>query len=1478
MTRSPSSRVKQCGNADFLVTNVLGRIRRVTAQQRGAGLVALTAVVAYLPIIASSPGLVGADTKTYLYLDPGRWMGRATSLWDSDLAFGTVTHQTIGYLWPMGPFYWVFEQLGSPDWFAQRIWLGTILFMAGLGVRYMLRTLGWDGSGLLVAMLAYELSPYLLDYSARISVILLPFAGLPWLIGLTVRSVRTGGWRHPALFALVALTIGSVNATSLLLVGMAPALWIVHVTFVERSVRFGDAIRAAARIGVASLGVSLWWIAGLMLQGGYSLPVTRYTETYRVVAEASTAPEILRGLGYWFFYGNDQFGPWIKPSVDYTQGVWLLFVSFGLVVLALLAASLVRWRHRSYFLLLLVVGALTGIGAHPFDSPSLLGRMFSDFTRTDAGLALRSTPRAVPLVVLSTAVLLGALVSSVHRRWPAWSRTFGALVVIGVVLNNPAMWKVRMIEDNLNRPEDIPEYWLQAASRLDELDDGSRVLEVPGSDFASYRWGNTVDPITPGLMDRAYAARELVPFGSAQSAALLTAFDRRFQEDSLDPRSLVPITRLLSIGDVVHRADLTFERFRTPRPIPTAALLDSIPGLDAPEGFGDPVPNRPIPELPMLDEVYLGIDRTLSDPSPVTRYGVPDPLPIIRTSAAASPTILVGDAEGLVDAAGAGLIDPERTIFYAADLVSNPSVAASALSAPASIIVTDSNRKRARRWGTLRENVGYTERAGESPLVYDPTDNRLDVFPDLEDRPGIAVDDTRTVSIDVGPMTVSASAYGNPVTYTNDDRAYFAVDGDPTTAWVVAAFAEPRGEYLRLEYPDVTTISEFTLVQTLAKTNRHVTEVALNADGREVGRFALDADSLTLAGQRIELPQPTTARVWDLVITDVDLSRRATYPGVSPVGFAEVGMGPRPRPVIEQIRTPVAFMNSLGSDLDRHDLSVVLTRERSNPSEPVRGDPERSMTRLVPLPTGRTFSVAGTVRLSAYAPEQTIDSILGRIAGPDGVGMAAWSSGRLPGDLASGASSAFDSDSSTAWTGVFGPQAGQMITIRRDLPVTIQGITIDVVTDAVHSVPSSFRVFADGSPIGDYATGLSVVDSERGTVTTIELPVEATASEITLQALTVDERLTVDWYSHVDHAMPISIAEIRVSDVMRFGPPVDISTDCRDDLISVDGFGVAVRVVGSATAGVGRSGLRLRSCGLVDSGGDMVVATTPGAVTGFDLDQVVMRSPRDLPATVAVAPAVATRRSDTSFIVDLGASTSDRWLILGQSRNDGWRATLGGTDLGPSTTIAGYANGWLIPAGSGVRVYLDWTPQRLVRWMILLSVLAVLASVLLAWRGRTHLWDLGDGPGVDGATQPSIGAFPLFDHAGRIAGSARLAAGVAVIFALFAAVNLPQWMPVAGLLGVVLFASLRWRRFGTAAALGAALSLGVASLYIMVQQRRFRYPPVFVWPQQFERVHILGVVAIMLIAAEYVRSLVSPEGSDSAHDDPETELSESTPD
>ena len=117
---------------------------------------------------------MGADTKSYLYLDPGRLLSDAPYMWDPGTGLGTVTHQVIGYSWPMGPFYFVLDAVGLPDWAAQRLWLGTLMVAAGVGVMFLLRTLDWVGpdararapgwdAGVLVASFAYALSPYVLD-------------------------------------------------------------------------------------------------------------------------------------------------------------------------------------------------------------------------------------------------------------------------------------------------------------------------------------------------------------------------------------------------------------------------------------------------------------------------------------------------------------------------------------------------------------------------------------------------------------------------------------------------------------------------------------------------------------------------------------------------------------------------------------------------------------------------------------------------------------------------------------------------------------------------------------------------------------------------------------------------------------------------------------------------------------------------------------------------------------------------------------------------------------------------------------------------------------------------------------------------------------------------------------------------------------------------------------------------------------------
>ncbi len=203
----------------------------------------------------------------------------------------------------------------------------------------------------------------------------------------------------------------------------------------------------------------------------------------------------------------------------------------------------------------------------------------------------------MPLIALGLAVFLGLGLATLARTAPRFAKPVGFGLMALAVVALPPLFTGGMIAANLERG-DIPQYWLDAIGSFDAQPHDTRVLEVPGIDFASYRWGNTVDPITPGLMDRPYAARELIPYGSPSSTDLLNAFDRRLQENTLDPQAVAPIARLLGVGQLVARNDLQYERYRVARPYEVMPLLGASPGLGPPTGFGPLGTNEPSPIAP----------------------------------------------------------------------------------------------------------------------------------------------------------------------------------------------------------------------------------------------------------------------------------------------------------------------------------------------------------------------------------------------------------------------------------------------------------------------------------------------------------------------------------------------------------------------------------------------------------------------------------------------------------------------------------------------------------------------------------------------------------------------------------------------------------------------------------------------------------------------------------------------------------------
>ncbi len=137
-------------------------------------------------------------------------------------------------------------------------------------------------------------------------------------------------------------------------------------------------------------------------------------------------------------------------------------------------------------------------------------------------------------------------------RLPATALLASGAVVLLAAVNLPTLWNGTYVDALLRRPSSIPAYWHAAADALSASGDGTRALELPGAEFAAYRWGTTNDAILPGLTDRPTLTRDLLPLGGAAMMDLLDALDDRFQNGTIEPASIAPVARLLGAGAIVY--------------------------------------------------------------------------------------------------------------------------------------------------------------------------------------------------------------------------------------------------------------------------------------------------------------------------------------------------------------------------------------------------------------------------------------------------------------------------------------------------------------------------------------------------------------------------------------------------------------------------------------------------------------------------------------------------------------------------------------------------------------------------------------------------------------------------------------------------------------------------------------------------------------------------------------------------------------
>ena len=833
------------------------------------------------------------------------------------------------------------------------------------------------------------------------------------------------------------------------------------------------------------------------------------------------------------------------------------------------------------------------------------------------------------------------------------------------------------------------------------------------------------------------------------------------------------------------------------RRVPSSCSISSPErrAFGPPFAYGPAVRNNPI--IPMVDEQSASDGRVGQPIPPVVLAAVDDPIGVIRVKD--REVLVVGSGDGLVDAAAAGLIDGSELVRYSASL--GDAARLRAADDADAVIITDSNRDRAHHWRSSQEVVGLTEdddRASPDVLRRDVADERLPIF----DESSVAA---TTVAVQEGPVRARATAYGEPFAYRPEQRPAMAVDGDPTTAWVVGDHADPVGERLELTIDE--PIDHLTMSQPVgAADRRHIGTVAVSVDGGQPQHITLDDRSFGADGQRVDVTPTTGPSTVNITIESVVVPSGTPEP-LAAVGFAEVdaGLGP----TVEVVRLPRDSIAAL-RDSPATAVSYVFSRLRTRPSDRWRADPEPTMRREFEVPGDRTLTAAVTVRLDERADDETLAELLGI----DG----AVATSRLTGVAAAGGWAATDDDRATSWITPFGAARGARLDVAAAGPV--RELTLTQPTGDFSPI-TGLRL-TSGATIVDVAVPPAGVDGQS----TVTLPEALRGPELGIEITAIEPRLTTDRRYGDPVVLPAAISELSAG--ARSVLPADLDTGCLDGLLAIDGAPVPVQVVAPVGELLAGNPVEATPCEpqLALQDGTHQLETTAG--TGLQVDRVVLASPEAAPAPATGPTIDVTSVERTSRTATIDGCRAGCWLVLGEGFNDGWRAEVAGQDLGPPQLVDGGFNGWRLPPAEGpVEVVMNWTAQTPQTIALLVSALTVLVCIALVLLDRRSALIAEPPPAALGWSGD------------RIEGHRRWVAAAVWVVAAALLVGL-GWALVAAIAAALLI--LRVGRPRLAGFLAVGLLGAIAAVVIVIVLREHPLPNA-AWPVRFERLHRVGLFA-----------------------------------
>ncbi|QCW50467.2 DUF3367 domain-containing protein [Nocardioides dongxiaopingii] len=647
----------------------------------------------------------------------------------------------------------------------------------------------------------------------------------------------------------------------------------------------------------------------------------------------------------------------------------------------------------------------------------------------------------------------------------------------------------------------------------------------------------------------------------------------------------------------------------------------------------------------------------------------PEASRVVTVPTAQVPT-LSGSSEDVLTAMEAGVLDPETPVVvegergWAAD---HPD------------IVGDGLRKRERGFGAL-------EATGPVMTLDEPHRYRRAAydFAGPESTPLVHAEYGGAFSTITAS---SSSAYSDSFGESRPDNApYQAFDGVDATYWQSAPLLEPEGQWVEARFEQPVAASSVTLsTRPLDTGGVDLLRVRVTAGDNDV---TIPVDPETgIAAARL-------SGTFDRLRVTVEETRGdASQGGQGVVAINEVAL-----PGLVADRSLV--LPDTGADGDttfvlkaRAHRRTCLDAGLGSNCWPVTGsrtsDEESGLFRTLSLDGAASWRVSGTVVARTTEGAQ-------RLLTPFG-GVQASASSVYLGEPGVAPQLAADADPATFWAAGQGDDE-PTLRLSWGRPVLLDELRVVAAPDSM-APPTTATLVAGGET--------REVDLSRG-IAEFE-PLRARSVEVRFDA-------------QPDSTRPLGVAEVTAPALQSLVEPLDRTSPTGaicglGPEVVVDGVVHPTRVTGVIGDVVDGTALRLESCGApipVDAGTHRlgVVSTAQ-----FAPASVVLR-PSAQPDTAATSQAdrpVVGSWGSTSRTVRLDPGP-ERLLVVNENFNPGWAASLDGTALEP-VRVDGWKQGFVVPAGDGGDVDLDFGPGTTYRLALLAGLLGALALVLALVRG-----------------------------------------------------------------------------------------------------------------------------------------------------------------